>query len=86
MDIEDKVLMDFGEVVLRAHPELRSQQDSGRYAHRVRITDAGQSSFAGMTGTVARVDPGNWGTVYVRFEGLNLPVIPFARSEIEVLP
>jgi hypothetical protein len=66
--------------------ELRSQKLHGRYAHRVRITNAGQSSFAGMTGVIARVDPGNWGTVYVRFEGRNLPVVPFARSEIEVLP
>ncbi len=84
MDIEEKVLMDFGEVAARG-ANLRSSQEHGRYASRVRITNAGQSSYAGRTGVIARIEAGNWGTVYVRFNGVPVP-IPFARSEIEVLP
>lgn len=82
MDMPNDILREAQE----AHrPELRSQQEYGRYAHRVRINAAHGSYWNGRTGTVARIEEG---TPFVRFQigDTHSIVIPFGFADLEVLP
>lgn len=85
MDIVDKVVVDFHAATKKLIP-LRSAAEAGRYASRVRIvsTEAAPTSFAGVTGVVARIhDDGN---VFVRMQHQGREVVlPFGKSQLEVI-
>ncbi len=83
-DIQDTVLIDFGERVANRTPHaLVGTRQAGRYASRVRVATPQGSAFDGHRGVVVRLEGD---TAFVRLTTMRDLTLPFGVGELEVLP